>query len=171
MPTFQLENNDINRAVGSFLEKTHDDLNVQVSKDRIVVKAKFAVELSKLELGSAIPTLTDMDWARLYRQISKTVKGGRVWPPRRNFDRAETWVIRVKLLRTRRVEVLFDSLDYEMVKEAAKLANKTVTDFIRTAVMLAVDQEYDKETMRKQREKQQQQQATEQQPSESKYVS
>jgi hypothetical protein len=155
MPFFELRNSDINRAIASFLEKTHEELKVDVSEDRIHIKTKFAIELNKLELGSAIPSLTDVDWAHLYRQISKTVMEGRVWPPRRSFDRAETWVIRVKLLKTRRVEILFDPIEYGLVEQASKLVKKCLADFIRVAVMSAVDEEFDKEALHKQEEREQ----------------
>jgi hypothetical protein len=168
LPTFQLQNNIIGRKICPFLEKTHDELKTETIGNRIHVKSKFGVVLDRVELISVAPDLTDAEWVNLYRQIGRTVKGGRVWPPRRSFDRHETLVIKVQLLKTRGVYVLFDPVDYGMVEIAAKLAKKKNSDFIRQAVMYAVDREYNREAMRKQRESQLRQQATEQR--ETKYV-
>lgn len=162
MPVFELLKDDINLAVTAFLEKTHDGIKVKVMRDKIKVKSNFAVELDKLELGSAIPALTDGDWAKIYRQIGKTLWGGRLWPPSRNFDRDETWVIRILLKKTKDIHMRFDPLDYESVKEAAKLSKASVSEFVRKAALAAVSMEFDKEASRRQRERQQEQKAVSQ---------
>jgi uncharacterized protein (DUF1778 family) len=155
MPTFHLDDNPTNRVVAGFLEKINDDIRVQVESGKIRIKSEFAIEISKLEMGSAIPALTDMDWTHLYRQISRTLRGGRLWPPRRNFDREETWVIKVLPLKTKRITMRFDPLEYSTLKEAADLAKKSVGDFVRSTVMQAIYQQETKETMRKQQERKQ----------------
>jgi uncharacterized protein (DUF1778 family) len=145
----------MNRVVTGFIEKTNYDIRVQMRSGKIRVKSEFVIEISKLEMGSAIPALTDMDWIHLYRQISRTLREGRLWPPRRNFDREETWVIKVLPLKTKRITMRFDPLEYSTLKEAADLAKKSVGDFIRSTVMQAIYQEETKGALRKQEEREQ----------------
>jgi len=166
MPSFILKVSDTNRAVVGYLRRK-GDVTVIPRVDAVRIESDYAITLDRLVLSSKFPSLSENDWARLYREISRTVQKGRVWPPRRKFDRAETWIIKVLPLKTRRVQLVFDPIDYNIAKEAAALAKKSLSDFIRSAVMKFADEIFDKETMRRQQERQQQQatvEATKPQP-------
>jgi hypothetical protein len=153
---FELENTDVNRLVANFLSKAQDGIRVVVREGKIRIESEFSVEIDKLTLGSVVRELSDKDWVRLYRQISKSVENGRVWPPRRNFDKDETWVIRVHRLKTRDIHIRLDHLEYSTLKEAAETAKKTLSDFIRSGALKLADEITDREIIRRQAEREQQ---------------
>lgn len=153
---FDLDDTDINRSIAEFIRNTEEKIKVQTSKGRLRIQSEFAVEVNRLELGSVIRELSDADWVRLYRQIGKTLKGGRLWPPRRNFDRHETWVIRIHRLRTKGVYIRLDPLEYSTLKEAATTAKKNLSDFIRSGALKLADEVTDREILRRQQERERQ---------------
>jgi uncharacterized protein (DUF1778 family) len=159
---FELDDTDINRSIAEFIRQTEEKVHVQTSRGKLRVQSEFAVEVNKLELGSAVRELSDTDWARLYKQIGKSLKGGRLWPPRRSFDRQETWVIRIHRLRTKGVYIRLDPLEYSALKEAAATAKKNLSDFIRSGSLKLADEVTDRETLRRQQERQQEQKAASQ---------
>jgi uncharacterized protein (DUF1778 family) len=132
-----------------------EDLSISKKNGQLVVEANFAVKFDKLTLGSVVTSLSNEDWGRLYKQIKKSLEGGRMWPPHYRFDKQETWAIKILPLKTKRFLIRFDPLEFDMVRDAAKLAQKNIAEFIRAAVSEAVSTEFDKETLRKQEEREQ----------------
>jgi hypothetical protein len=153
---FELENTDVNRLVANFLSKAQDGIRVLAREGKIRIESESSLEIDKLTLGSAVRELSDKDWVRLYRQISKSVENGRVWPPRRNFDKNETWIIRVHRLKTKDIHIRLASLDYDTIKEAAAIAKKNLSDFIRSGALKLADEVTDREIVRRQAERGQQ---------------
>jgi predicted DNA-binding protein len=137
---FKIKDNATNRKILSILKVD------EVSTDGkwLVVKNKYSLEFDKLVLGSAIPTLSDKEWLSLYRDVSRTLEGGRIWPAKYRFDKRETWMFKIIPLKTKQLIVRMDPLEFEELKEAAKLAGKTISDFVRGAVDKAIDEEFDK---------------------------
>jgi uncharacterized protein (DUF1778 family) len=130
-------------------------MKVQTRKGKLKIQTQFTLKLDKLILGSVVRELTDSDWVQLYRQISKSLEDGRLWPPRRNFDRDETWTIRINPLKTKGVFIRFNELDLSTIKDAAELAKKSFSDFIRSGALKLADEVFDRETVRKQQKREQ----------------
>jgi hypothetical protein len=76
------------------------------------------------------------------RQIKRTLVGAKV----RDFNSA---LIGIHPLRTERVYIRLDPLEKALIADAAKIEQKTITDFIRAAALRMAEEVFDRETLKK----------------------
>ena len=152
LPTFTLTKTPMNSAIADYI-KTVEEVKVHERTNKFLFEFPYRFELSRLHLESVIPGLGEDDWRRLYREIGQNLKGCKIFPPRYKFNPKETWVIRFHWQRDRRLEIKLDPLEDNMIRKAAKLSSKRVSDFVRAAITKAVDEEFEKEALRKQEER------------------
>jgi len=147
MPSFKLKLNKRNVAIAKILEKK-SDYGVKVTEENGEVKVTFNAGLliSRIfDLGEL--KLTDSQWARLMKEIRKTLVGAKI----RDFD-GET--IGIHPLMTEQVRVRIDPLSKATIEEAARIAQMTVSDFLRMAGLRMAEQIINEEQARKLEERQ-----------------
>jgi len=164
MPSFILAKTPMNKRIIDFVTKSEEGLRVKEQTNKIRIEVPDGFELNRLYLESAISDFRENDWNQLFKEVAKTATGCKIHPPRYQFNPKKHWVVRFFWLRNKQVLLRLNSLEDDMIRKAAKLSKRNVSDFIRVATMRAVNEEFDKETVRRQREHQQQQATVEAKP-------
>ncbi|MEM3078660.1 MAG: DUF1778 domain-containing protein, partial [Nitrososphaerales archaeon] len=154
MMRFEISATPLHLKVASYLEQAYD-AKIKIERKIIVAinKNLYGLKLSKLEMGSAIPDLTDNDWRFLGSEIRQTLRGGKI-------RELTNWIIDIEPLRTRRIYVRLTPFEEEEIKEAAKVEKKTISDFIRGKVFQGiVETENNESILRRALERKRQQNA------------
>ena len=145
MPSFTLKVNKRNLAIAKSLEKKNG-VKVTVENGEIKVTFDAGLLISRIFDLEEL-RLTDPQWSRLMKEIKKTLVGAKI----RDFD-GET--IGIHPLMTEQIRIRIDPLSKATIKEAAKIAQMTITDFMRTAALMMADQIISEEQARKLEERQ-----------------
>ena len=171
MPTFSLSKTPTHASIAGYLRCLDPDIRVQETRKKILIELPYRVELSRLHLGSAIPTFTEADWRKLYREIHQTLRGAKLFPPRYRFNTKENWVIRFQWLRSKQLLLRLDPLEFATVRKAAKLAGTSVSEFVRRNAMQVANEVLENKAARKLRQRREQLKTTPAQAKKQPYVS
>jgi hypothetical protein len=142
MPHFILKLNKRNLEIAEAIKKVADGVKVEVLEDGIRASFDYGLDISRLELGSAGVNLTPSQWNALAREIKRTLVGAKV----RDFNSA---LIGIHPLKTERIYIRLDPLEKALIADAAKIEQKTITDFIRAAALRMAEEVFDRETLKK----------------------
>jgi len=149
MPHFTLRLNKANLKIAEAIKNAADDVKVDVQDGFIRVSFKYGLNISRLELGPVGNDLTPNQWNALAKEIRQTLVGAKV----REFN---SMLIGIHPLRTERIDIRLDPLEKALIKDAARIEQKSITDFIRAAALRVADEVFDRETARRMLEKVQQ---------------
>lgn len=127
MPKFVLSATPRNLAIAKFLEKAAS-ASVSATKNHITVSCGYGLNLQRLFLEKVVPDLTDKDWSTLHRAVRSTLSGGRI------TSQSELG-LSIRPLKTRTIRLRVDPLEERIIREAAKEARKSLSDYIRGLVL------------------------------------
>lgn len=142
---FELHMNENNLKIAEFLKASGKCSEVRHENDRIIVKFKFGFTIHRLHIGSIIKGFTDRDWRLLTNEIRRTISGARVCE-------LSDLAIGIHPLKTELIRVRMDPLEKETLQEAAVLAGKSLSEFIRSAALKEASEVFDKKTVTKRRQ-------------------
>jgi len=146
VPCFTLRLNKTNLRIAEAIKNAVDGVKVDVREDGILVSFDYGLNISRLELGSVGMDLTPGQWNALAREIKKTLVGAKV----REFN---SMLIGIHPLKTERIDIRLDPLEKALIVDAARIEQKSITDFIRTAALRLADEVFDRETAKKMQER------------------
>lgn len=149
MTSFSLPKNELNMKVARAIkERNREYVEVEVHEGRIEVRFPkgLVIHRSDIDVLSGVD-LTDQEWTTLIKEMRKTLNGAKIF-----YDKK---IVEIAPTKSRAVCVRFDPIDLGLIKEAAKLENMTISEFIRTAVVEKADRTFNekgKKEMRAERE-------------------
>ena len=146
MPMFKLRINENNRKIADFLEAAERGVEVLQDGKNILVKFKYGLHISRLEIGSIIREFTDNDWRSLIKEIKNTLTGAKL-------QMVSDVSIGMRPLRTEDVHIRLDPLERETIEEAAVMEGRSLSDFIRSAALKRASEVFDREKARRMAER------------------
>ncbi len=142
MASFKLRINEKNLKIAQFMEVAGKAVKVLQENGDILVKFRYGLNISRLEVGSIIKGFTDGDWRAFVEEIKSTLKGAKI-------REASDMVVRLRSLRTEDIHIRLDPLERETIEEAARLEGKSLSDFIRAAALRRAGETFDEEKAKK----------------------
>jgi len=137
MPKFKLPKNEINIKLSELLRA--EGCRVTNEQHHIIIEFNFGLNIFRVEAGSALGGLTDHEWRTLIDNIKNTLKGAKV-------RRADDMVIRIAPVKSEVIRLRVNPQEKELIRKAAALKGKTLSDFIRSVVLKAVDEAFAEES-------------------------
>lgn len=134
---FTLERNQRNEQIIQCIRKLEDGVVTKQRRGIILVEFKYGLNLSRLEVASLLRDLTESEWFSLQRRVKATLKGAKIRV-------ANDLAFVIRPLLTEEIHVRFSPNELHEIKEAAKLTDKTLSDFIRGKTLEGASQEFEK---------------------------
>lgn len=133
MPRFTLKLTDRNLKIAEFLEDAERHIKTIRQKDSVTIKFGSGLTIFRLEISCITGGITDAEWKDLAKEIKSTLIGAKI----REFS---DQVIGIRPLRNRGVYIRLNAIEESLIREAAKLEGRTLSDFIRMAALRASDE-------------------------------
>lgn len=145
MIRFKLPLNRKNREILDVI-KTRYGCEFKVEDDEISVFSNYGLDISRMDLVLSGIELTEDEWRQLYKQVKRTIRGGRA-------QLTNPALISISLAKTELLLVRLTPLDKKLIAEAAKLGGESIAAFARNAMLKAAKETFEKETAEKMTEK------------------
>jgi hypothetical protein len=140
MPKFKLLENEVNRKLSELLSA--EGCRVTHEQHCIIIEFNFGLNIFRVEAGSVLGGLTDLEWRAFINNIKSTLQGAKV-------RRADDMVISLAPVKSEIIRLRVNPQEKELIRKAAALKRKTLSAFIRSAVLEAVDETFAQESQEK----------------------
>jgi len=130
MTTFSISKNERHEKFADFLQNLGLVTTVRKTAHRIEVELPAGFHLLRMEVDGAVP-FTDREWRNLVKEIKKSVKGARVI--------ADNAHLRLEPHRTQVIVLRVTPIERGLIKRAAEIEHRSVSDFVREAALERAD--------------------------------
>lgn len=136
MPSFVLEATERNLKIAE-LVGSRRYVKVNKQNNSILVQFEEGLMFSRIEVDDATEGITDREWRNLAKEIKRSLKGAKV---RELTDQ----IMGIQPLRKEGIFLRLTPIERSLIRKAAKLEHRTVSDFTRMAVLNAADNIFDR---------------------------
>lgn len=143
MTSFTLPENELNMRIAKALkEKNEQYVKTRIHEGKIEVAFAegLIIHRSDIDISSGVD-LTDKEWNTLAKEIKKTLKEAKTFHDKKTIE--------IMPLKTKMVCVRFNPIDIGLIKEAAKLQKRTISEFIRMAAIERMREVFAEEKFKK----------------------
>jgi hypothetical protein len=131
MTTFIISATERNRRFAEFLKKLGIATSFIEREDKIQVELPAGFHLLRASVEDAVGNLTDIEWRNLIKEIKRTVKGARVIADNLRFQLVP--------YRTQRLFLRISPIERGLIKRAAEIEHRSISDFVREATLEKAD--------------------------------
>jgi len=134
MPKFELPATPRNLAIAKFLAKADKSVKISAGTNIIVVSFDYGLNLQRLFIEKVVPDLTDRDWINIRKTVRNSLMGGKI-------SSESELGLSIRPMRTRIIRLRVNPLEEQIIREAAKEAGKSLSDYIRGMVLRGAEEE------------------------------